>query len=205
MVGSAEVPQPQPAALPALSLHLHLPAPVQMNPPNAKCIVGMLSLLVAGVESFGSVPAKGTGAPPPAAPPPAAPPPTGFTSKVDLKTAVMEFIEDQTSAENTHGFIADWNVSRVSDMSKLFYGMNKFDANITKWDTSSVTDMYRMFDVRSARAPLPPQPPVLNPTLKRAARAAAASHALPPPNPHLAPHRLPSFRLGRAQRRSTSC
>jgi len=34
-----------------------------MNPPNAKCIVGMLSLLVAGVESFGSFPAsfaKGT-------------------------------------------------------------------------------------------------------------------------------------------------
>ena len=62
MVGSAEVNKTNPSH-PTRTLHLHLPVPVQMNPPNAKCIVGMLSLLVAGVESFGSFPAslaKGT-------------------------------------------------------------------------------------------------------------------------------------------------
>ena len=54
------------------------------------------------------------------------------------------------------------------------------------------------------RVPRGPQPPVLNPTLKRTARAAAASHALPPPDPHLTSHRLPSLRLGRKRRRATS-
>ena len=67
------------------------------------------------------------------------------------------------------------------------------------FDTSSVTTMDSMFYVRSARAPRSPLPSVLNPTLKRAARAAAASHALPPPDPHLAPHRLPSLQRGRTQ------
>lgn len=61
MVGSAAVclnPSPSPSLYPHST-----PSPpvlVQMNPPNAKCIVGMLSLLVAGVESFSTVPAEGT-------------------------------------------------------------------------------------------------------------------------------------------------
>jgi surface protein len=57
------------------------------------------------------------------------------------------------------------------------------------FDTSKVTDMNRMFVVRSARAlaptslesGLPPCMPLAPPP----------PHALPPPGPHLAPHRMP--------------
>ena len=132
------------------------------------------------------------------------PNPTKFMSKDALREAVEKFNTDKASAEKTHGLIADWDVSYISNMRTLFSSFETFDANISNWDTSSVTDMTQMFRVRSARALRPPQPPVLNPTLKRAARAAAASHALPPPDPYLAPHRLPSLRLGRARRCSTS-
>ena len=57
------------------------------------------------------------------------------------------------------------------------------------FDTSSVTNMWATFSVRSSPCPTPnlqSSPPV------HAACAAVARH-LPPPGPHLAPHRMPSF------------
>eukprot|EP00964_Phaeocystis_antarctica_P052042 scaffold30426_cov61-Phaeocystis_antarctica.AAC.4 len=61
--------------------------------------------------------------------------------------------------------------------------------------------MYRMFHVRSARA-LPPSfesiPPPVMPL------APLPPESLSPSGPHLAPHRMPSFRLGSSRRRSTS-
>ena len=39
----------------------------------------------------------------------------------------------------------DWDVSLVTSMSELFYGKGSFNADISRWDTSSVTNMYRMF------------------------------------------------------------
>ena len=70
------------------------------------------------------------------------------------------------------------------------------------FDTSSVTTMYNMFGVRSARA-LGPQ------ALRRAFSVHAACvppppQALLPPGSHLAPHRMPSLRLGSPPQRSTS-
>ena len=67
-------------------------------------------------------------------------------------------------------------------------------------DTSSVTDMTKMLEVRSART--------LTPSIQTAPPceplAPPPPHVLPPPGPHLAPHRMPSFRLGSKHRRSTS-
>ena len=37
-------------------------------------------------------------------------------------------------------------------MSSLFFYLGQFNADISSWDTSSVTDMENMFNVRSARA-----------------------------------------------------
>ncbi|KAG7341022.1 lipoprotein [Nitzschia inconspicua] len=46
----------------------------------------------------------------------------------------------------TYGFPIDsWNVSKVRDMSSLFYGEIDFNEYIGSWDTSNVTNMSEMF------------------------------------------------------------
>eukprot|EP00964_Phaeocystis_antarctica_P100008 scaffold65740_cov36-Phaeocystis_antarctica.AAC.1 len=65
------------------------------------------------------------------------------------------FNSNQASAVATHGPIAYWGVSSITDMAELFNGMTNFNADISGWSTSSVTTMYRMFRVRSARASKP--------------------------------------------------
>ena len=86
-------------------------------------------------------------------------------------------------------------------MSQLFYNLKNIDADISSWDTSSVTNMWQMFRVRSARA--------LAPSLELGplhARRLRRRHPMPSRSrgPHLAPHRMPPFRLGSSRRRSTS-
>ena len=69
------------------------------------------------------------------------------------------------------------------------------------FDTSKVTNMRLMFGVRSACAL---GPTALSRSLPvHAACVAAPPNALTPPSPHLFPHRMPAFRLGRTRRRST--
>ena len=38
-----------------------------------------------------------------------------------------------------------WDVSKVTDMSGLFWGHENFDENISNWDVSNVTNMNSMF------------------------------------------------------------
>ena len=104
-----------------------------------------------------------TVSPPPPSPPPPLPSPSPpqqytFTTKASLQTAVRAYNADPTAAIATYGPIANWDVSAITDMSYLFSGLQNFNADISNWDTSSVTTMARMFDVRSARVPWPPQP-----------------------------------------------
>ena len=96
--------------------------------------------------------------PPDAAPlpPPPSQPPTTFTTKASLKTAAQEFNANQASAVATHGPIAYWGVSSITDMAELFKDMTSINADISSWNTSSVTTMASMFQVRSARAQRPP-------------------------------------------------
>ena len=82
-------------------------------------------------------------------------------------TAVQAYNSNPTATIATYGPIADWCVSAITDMSYLFsdtdnsysYDSDRdgwgFNADITSWETSSVTTMESMFYVRSARA-LPP-------------------------------------------------
>ena len=108
-----------------------------------------------------------------------------FTTKADLEIAVGEYDANPTNATATYGPIAGWDVSRITDMSQLFSYLNNFNVDISSWDvsrvtdmrnmfnyasafnqplsfdTSSVTDMGFMFQVRSARAPLASDPPQL--------------------------------------------
>lgn len=48
-------------------------------------------------------------------------------------------------AENFNGDISGWNVSNVTNMSKLFKDANIFNQDISGWDVSNVTNMSRMF------------------------------------------------------------
>ena len=73
---------------------------------------------------------------------------TIFTTKADLRAAVQAYDANPTAAIATYGPIAGWNVSAISDMSELFSGLQNFNADISSWDTSRVTDMHTMFHVR---------------------------------------------------------
>ena len=124
-----------------------------------------------------------------------------FTTNTALKTAVQAYSIDVASAVATYGPIADWDVSAITDMSSLFWSLS--NADISSWDTSSVTTMYRMFGVRKRSSPWPA--PNLQSSLPlHAACTAIARRPAAFPGPHLAPPRIPSFRLGRARLRSTS-
>ena len=43
------------------------------------------------------------------------------------------------------GNISVWDVSRITDMSFLFYGAHKFNRDLNSWDTSRVTTTAYMF------------------------------------------------------------
>ena len=60
-------------------------------------------------------------------------------------TAVQEFNANPTAAIAAYGLIADWDVSAITDTSWLFFNLKDFNADISSWDTSGVTGMYRMF------------------------------------------------------------
>merc|ERR1719331_1533084 len=49
------------------------------------------------------------------------------------------------SVTTFNGDISKWDVSRVTDMSGMFFETESFNGDISKWDVSSVTDMNAMF------------------------------------------------------------
>ena len=99
--------------------------------------------------------------PSPTSPPsPPSSPPGTFTTKASLQTAVQAYNTNLTAAIATYGPIANWNVSPITDMSSLFHDLRNFNADISSWDTSRVTNMYEMYWVRPARALWPTHPSV---------------------------------------------
>ena len=65
-------------------------------------------------------------------------------SKDKLKAAIALCVASDCSA-GQNGPINDWDVSRVMDMSSMFYGATSFKGDISKWNVASVTDMNSMF------------------------------------------------------------
>ena len=55
-------------------------------------------------------------------------------------------VDEWTIANNTYGNITKWNTSRVTDMSGLFQDASGFDEDISDWNVSNVTNMSYMFD-----------------------------------------------------------
>jgi surface protein len=53
-------------------------------------------------------------------------------------------------ASNFNGDISKWDTSNVTNMGEMFMGASNFNGDISKWDTSNVTNMAQMFyDVSS--------------------------------------------------------
>ena len=84
-------------------------------------------------------------------PPTSASAQTTFTDKPALQTAADLWCSNETAALAEHGNIADWDVSRITDMSCLFSrhnaggcggsatGKSTCNPDIGSWDTSAVT------------------------------------------------------------------
>ena len=62
-------------------------------------------------------------------------------TKKALETMIVEYCKGKKS----YGEPNTWNVTLVTDMSKLFFGMEKFNAPIDQWNTKEVTNMKGMF------------------------------------------------------------
>ena len=67
---------------------------------------------------------------------------------MELKSAVTECLKlfpKGHCTDGPHGPIDEWDVSSVTDMSRIFSNANLFAGDISEWDVSSVTDMGGIF------------------------------------------------------------
>ena len=62
-----------------------------------------------------------------------------------LKGAVKEYLKNEESAIQKYGDISEWDVSNVTDMSRMFDRARSFNGDLSKWDVSNVTNMVGMF------------------------------------------------------------
>ena len=72
---------------------------------------------------------------------------TPITDKVSLQDAIALWVDPgmHDIALMGYGDINDWDVSGVTDMSRLFSFNITFNSNINDWDVSNVTNMGQMF------------------------------------------------------------
>ena len=69
--------------------------------------------------------------------------------RAELKRAVDDCIglsSEGDCSTGPHGPIAEWDVSRVTDMNAMFYELASFTQDLSKWDVSRVSDMSAMFN-----------------------------------------------------------
>ena len=69
-----------------------------------------------------------------------------FTSKTELTTAISEWASNSDTARNNYGYIGDWDVSTITDMSSCFANVRHVSEDLSNWDTSAVTTMFNMFN-----------------------------------------------------------
>jgi len=67
-------------------------------------------------------------------------------SDEDIRDSVREWCETPMVATAKYGNISKWNTSMVTNMTELFKEEWYFNDDISKWDVSNVTDMSGMFD-----------------------------------------------------------
>ena len=49
----------------------------------------------------------------------------------------------KTAVQTAHGSIEDWDVSRITNMNKLFSSKASFNNDLSKWNTGAVTTMHQ--------------------------------------------------------------
>ena len=68
-----------------------------------------------------------------------------FETREELDTAINLFTDNETSAIDTYGDINTWDVSTITDFSRIFDGKNTFNKDISGWDVSSGINFSYMF------------------------------------------------------------
>ena len=77
-----------------------------------------------------------------------------YTLFPKTKDELQQMIKDEISKNGNRCSLNHIDVSKITDMTKLFYG-SEFNGDISKWDVSSVKDMKKMFNY----SPLENNPP----------------------------------------------
>jgi serine/threonine protein kinase len=67
------------------------------------------------------------------------------TNTADLKAAVEVWCKDADAAKEKFGHISEWDTSRITSTSQLFYNQAEFNEDISAWDMSLVADARLMF------------------------------------------------------------
>lgn len=71
-----------------------------------------------------------------------------FTERAGLQDALAEWCANKTESDLKHRHIDEWDVSAITNMSRLFESTPcnaTFNADIDQWNVGSVTDMSSMF------------------------------------------------------------
>ena len=68
-----------------------------------------------------------------------------FNTKAELQTAVDLYYSDKNNAVSQYGDINTWNVTNITDMSRLFDIKVLFNEDISNWDASNVTEKFYEF------------------------------------------------------------
>ena len=71
-----------------------------------------------------------------------------FTN-ITLRRAVQNYLAGGARKKGIvkkYGEINNWDVSKVTNMYRMFYGASSFNQPLNNWDVSNVTDMWSMFD-----------------------------------------------------------
>ena len=63
----------------------------------------------------------------------------------NIGDASFEWCDDESTAQENYGDISTWDVSRVTDMERLFDSCTSTTLSIDNWNTSNVVTMRMMF------------------------------------------------------------
>ena len=93
-----------------------------------------------------------------------------FCSTTFLHNVIIQSVVDdwcgtdaskKTAVQTAHGSIEDWDVSRITNMNKLFQSKSSFNADLSKWSTGAVTRMDSSKCTRSLSLSVATAPPVV--------------------------------------------